>query len=629
MKSIQANFSPMFRFFNKTTLFTALVFFLSTGIALSQITGQTGDRRTGQTGTQTGIDLPKIPGSFYYIDQIGLSLGINVLPVQDAINVETYILGPGDMIAITLSGSINGSYRGLIINSLGQIVIPNIGLVAVDGLLLAEAQTMISEAISKSFRETETHISLEKPRMIQIHIVGDVPFGGGILIPYQTRLDKAVVRSIFEPRVTIDRETGETIRTLPSLNRSTILHGDYSLRNISISRGGNELSADLASYMFGGDLDSNPPLEHGDVIRIFNKQTHGPQVSVSGAVQSPILLEYRADDSVANLIGMAGGISSDAVPDGIEIVRREQNGTINRIKVTQGDLMTPIQPNDRIVVAFNRDVRKNLSAWVHGEAVSPGNFPIVHGQTSALELLEMAGGLTSDALPKGAYLIRKSPVNNRFDGERFLSAEERFQALVSPMTFSETLTSDAVAPSQNRLLNAAINMERIKRTSDQLIEGLEYLNLESLLNRNEVYIDLTNPEQLSSIPIYGGDELFIPRDEQTVFLLGQVNSPGYYTHNKNADFAYYVQNAGGFSIAADESRVFVIKAGSLAWFRPGETTIETGDIIFVDRMPYDSIVSIRQYEFQKRELRNRNIALILSGVATVASVITAYVAITR
>lgn len=603
------------RLFQVSTILTVLLLLLGDLFYQEAIAQNMTDRRSSeiQQSQPPSLDISRGSSSFNFIDEIGFNLGLEGLGTAELLDIETYLLGPGDLISISMSGNVNGIFRGLIINPQGELIIPNIGILKIEGLLLAEAQEKIADAVKSNFLDTEIHVSIERPRMIQIHIVGDVPFtddvpfNGSRIIPSQTRLN----------------------RVIPSLSRSMVLEGRFSMRDITITRKGEDISADLVAYMLSGEMSGNPKLMHDDVIRIHNRQTYAPQISVSGAVKSPLLLEYRADDSVAGLLKMAGGLAADANPDNIELVRRSQDGSLSRISVNYNDHMTPLQPNDRLVVGFDRDRRAHQSAWVYGEAESPGNFPIVHGETTALELLEMAGGLTNNALPQAAYLVRAKPLSNIFDGESVEKEGTRMINERGVFTFSEHISIEENPRIRNILINASFSAERLKRVSDQFIEGLEYLNLESVLNRNEVYIDLNNPEQLASVIVYGGDELYIPRDEKTVFLFGQVNNPGYYTFESGKSAESYVRSAGGFARAADVERVFVIKAGNMAWYPPDETTIESGDIVFVDREPFDNLVTAREYEFQRRELRNRNLQLIISGVATVASVITAYVAVTR
>ena len=606
------------------TLVSGLLF------SLQPTHAQSLDRRTGQSMPQQATinpELPRSQGSFYFADQIGISLGISGIPATDIIDPAEYVLGPGDLITIHLSGNINGVYRGLIINQQGEIMIPNVGSVALNGILLKDATDVVSPAISSKFRDTEVMVSLERPRMIQIHVAGDVPFPGSYFIPAQTRLDKAILRSLFQPIVTIDHESGETIRTIPNLSRFFLIDGRFSTRNIRIHRGDDQILADLVAYGVGGSIASNPVVHHNDIIYVHEKQRYSASVSVSGAVNSPLLLEYRPDDSVHGLLKLSGGLSGDADKNDIRIFRQGSNG-IQSFQVRENDMMTPLQPNDRIVVGFDRSARSNKTAWVFGEAVSPGNFPVVQGETTVLDLLNLAGGLTDNALPRGAYLIRSEPDGLFFDGEPNERSRGRRNALSTAPLLSETFRIPTDA-SGMMLNNPAFNADMLKRSSDQFMEGFEYLTLEAYLNRNQVFIDLRDESQIASTRIFGGDQLYIPRDENTIFILGQVKNPGYYTFTSGMSANDYIRNAGGFGIAADSDRVFVIKAGNYTWFHPQDTVIESGDILFIDRKPFDSLVSARQFDFQKRELRNRNIQLVFAGIATVASVITAYIAVTR
>lgn len=605
---------------------------LFSGLFLSTQTvdAQSLDRRTGQTMPQQSTmnpDLPRSQGTFYFADQIGLTLGISGIPSTDVIDAAEYILGPGDLLTVNLSGNINGVYRGLIINQQGDIVIPNVGSVQLNGVLLKDATAKVSPVIASKFRDTNVVVTLERPRMIKIHVAGDVPYPGSYYIPAQTRLDKAVLRSLFQPIVTIDHESGETIRTIPNLGRSFLISGRFSTRNIRIQRGDQELIADLVSYGVGGIIDGNPVIQHDDIIFIYEKQRFTASVSVSGAVKSPLLLDYRPDDSVHALLQLAGGLSNDANTDDIRIFR-QQSGRIESFQVRENDMMTPLQPNDRIVVGFDREARSNQTAWVFGEAVSPGNFPISQGETTVLELLNLAGGLTEDALARGAYLIRSEPDGLFFDGEPNDLSRGRLNMLSASPMLSETfrIPSDASAMMRR---NPAFNADMLKRSSDQFMEGFEYLTLEAFLNKNQVFIDLRNESQIASTRVFGGDQLYIPRDDNNIFILGQVKNPGYYAYSSGWSANDYIRNAGGLGIAADSDRVFVIKAGNYTWFRPQDTVIESGDILFIDRKPFDTLLASRQFEFQQRELRNRNIQLVFAGLATVASIITAYVAVTR
>jgi hypothetical protein len=82
-------------------------------------------------------------------------------------------------------------------------------------------------------------------------------------------------------------------------------------------------------------------------------------------------------------------------------------------------------------------------------------------------------------------------------------------------------------------------------------------------------------------------------------------------------------------LSADKERIFVIKAGNSAWYKPQETTIESGDRIFVDRVPIEDLNQFRTYEVQRAQQRIQRTQLILTAITTITGIITTYVAVRR
>ncbi len=617
------------RIFKATQLLLVLM-----SVTASQIFAQTDRRQSqlqGAMGQSSELNLGGALGSFYFMDQLGLTLGMSAFPVNHAINPDTYILGPGDLVAITLEGDTNGSFRGLMVTPQGEVIIPNVGMFKVDGLHLSQAEEEITSLIEDNFRNTKARILVERPRMVQVHIAGEVPFPGSQLVPSQTRLDQAIYPSLFSMGPDQIRLAAGANNIIPPAVYPTgfVTGSDYNLRNIEILHlDGSRTVADLVAYFRAGDLENNPPVRFGDVIQVSKKQIYGNKISISGAVKKPAQLDFKEGDSVANLINIGGGFTDDAVTAEVTVYRRN-GSTIDTFTVSPDDT-TPLEPNDRVVVDFDRSIRTHQAAWVHGQAVSPGNYPIEKGVTTVYDLLSLAGGLTDDALPHAAYLIRKQPNHRLFDGTSpDLPPVDRV-ALGDSLGIS---VPSGVMPryfeSRSTLDLPSFDPKRIFRTSDQFKEGYEYLNLESTLNRNQIYLDLSDEEQLKRIVVFNSDEIFIPKDDNLVFLLGQINRPGYYTFESGMGAYDYVAKAGGYSLAADDERVFVIKAGTNSWYLPSETTVQSGDIIFVDRQPLDDLTSARMHEIQRAQIRNTNIQLVVGSITALSSLITAYIALTR
>ncbi|MGF1669678.1 MAG: SLBB domain-containing protein, partial [Balneolaceae bacterium] len=314
--------------------------------------------------------------------------------------------------------------------------------------------------------------------------------------------------------------------------------------------------------------------------------------SISGAVQRPDEFEYRPDDTIQTLLKIGGGRLDEADLSKVFVIPANSR---ERVTIPAEDFNhVTLNQNDRVIVPFNRSEKMTAGAWITGEVEIPGNFPISETSATVADLLEMSGGLKNSALPNAAYIIRSTSAIRETDEA------------------------------------TRINIDALKRTSDQLRQGFEYLELEEQLGtERKVFVDLSKTENLKDIRILDGDRLYVPRDLQAVVLFGQVNNPGNYPYHSNYTVQDYLRQAGGLSLAADQDRIFVIKAGSKAWLKPGETTLESGDMIFADRIPFDELDSQRNHELQVRSAKRQDLQVLLATISTIAAVVTTAVVVTR
>ena len=554
-------------------------------------------RRSMQIQLGSGLD------SYLFVDELGLEMTL-VRFFESYLDMETYVLGPGDLLGFTLKGNVSGTLRGVRVNSQGVIMLPQVGTLKVDGLLFTEAEELINEKIAEALPGTESDMILEHPRNLKINIVGNIPYPGPHIVMPQTRLDQAIYHSFFKITTSSDDDDDDDRRAGP-LSPFTMLANKYpqellasnrfALRNIVISRAdGSQVTADLYRFLKTGDDDANPVVTQGDIIHIQRLYEYNPRISVSGAVNQALEMEYHPDDTIYRLIEMAGGLTFDATEEYVRVSRATSQGLHEEILEDSASIAAfELNPNDRIIIPFDRDKRYTENVQVYGEALYTGRFSIQDGKTTLYELMQLAGGLTDMALPQAAYLMRTQPGRTEY-GTR-----------------------------------PAFDPVALRRTSDQFAQGFEYLALEAQLIQNRVHIDLNDEDAMRKVVLYHGDRLHIPKNEGTVFVFGQVNQPGYYNFDESKSTLDFISTAGGLALSADADRTFIIKAESNSWYRAGDVMIEPGDLIFVDRVPFDELQAARVYDLQKRTQRNSNIQLIMTGLTTITSIITAYVAITR
>jgi polysaccharide biosynthesis/export protein len=594
----------MYSMLNKSAPLLALMFLIQL-LFISDIFAQSDSRSRSSGGLEVSGS-----GAIYFVDEVGARMVADGLPLEGFIDADTYLLGSMDVITIDIRGSAPATFRGLVVNSEGILVIPTIGSISVKNLTLTTAREQIKDFVRDNYRSDNILVTLEKPKPITIHVSGDVPMPGRNQLPPNTRVDGAVIPAVvnFE-RQGVNEAPGEasqvrrkrfqvTQRSIGVLQEDPAKVEDlslYNLRNITVKhRNGENSSIDLLSYFLSGNLDDNPYLLDGDAIVVHRKNENTARVSIGGAVRYPFEAGHRMDDNLLRVFQIAGGYTERADTTHIIINRLSHNGieTLRLEGSVSDNKDVVINNNDRIVIPTKQEPFGSHSIWISGEFRNPGNYAITDGQTTLREIIEVAGGPTQRALLKGAYLHR----DNTSDFYRTYGLYET------------TL---------------------LRRTSDQVEEGLDYLDRELSVSDKFMFIDLTNDSVLDEMVLFDGDRIHVPRDNGTVRVLGQVNRTGFYPAISSANVQSYISQAGGLTISANPERVFIIKAGGLQWYHPNETTIESGDIIFIDRIPYDTFEARRNFELQQRQLKNARFQLVLATVGAISSVILTYAAIFR
>ena len=76
-----------------------------------------------------------------------------------------------------------------------------------------------------------------------------------------------------------------------------------------------------------------------------------------------------------------------------------------------------------------------------------------------------------------------------------------------------------------------------------------------------VVVDLQNESSYSNFVLEDGDDLFVPRNLNTVSVIGEVFNPATFKYeNKDFKASHYIEIAGGMNDNADKNNVYIIKA---------------------------------------------------------------------
>jgi protein involved in polysaccharide export with SLBB domain len=291
-------------------------------------------------------------------------------------------------------------------------------------------------------------------------------------------------------------------------------------------------------------------------------------VTINGAIRRPG--DYRFEDnlSLKSLIMKAQGFTDNATGTGIEISRRKrdvqnQPGSdivelikVNSDKDLSGDATDVIlKPFDIVTIKEDPYYKKQISVKVSGEVLMPSVYTLRSREERLSSLIARSGGLLYTANIKGAKLIRQKK-------------------------------DEVVDTSEIRRLFMSLKKDT---TSSPVIEQVKK-------NTSEVAIDLVfilkHPGSEDDITLEEGDELVIPRINNTVSVMGEVYRPLDIMYEKGKSINSYIANAGGVTRLANRSRTFVIypngssaKINKVLGIFPNNPRVEPGSKIFVPQKP--------------------------------------------
>jgi protein involved in polysaccharide export with SLBB domain len=403
-----------------------------------------------------------------------------------------------------------------------------------------------------------------------------------ILNRYENRVQ--IEGAVFRPG-SFELEEGLTLSKL--VEKAEGLRGDAFLERVSVYRVNEDLTTTVIPVNYREltkDKSKELILQREDLVKISSiydlKEEY--YVQISGEVRQPGIYPYINDMDVEDLVVLAGGLLESASESHLEIARRYKNdqqeaeGKISEILTMQIDENLALQSEDKGVKVRPFDViyvRKApgyelpKTIKLEGEVVYPGFYGIERKTERISDVIRRAGGITEDAYPQGATLIRR----NEFYLEKTVS-EQRTEN-VSELRRKTNLSLESEKLRRDRLEN--IRYGKIEEEVDEAIkvrqqniaeldEQLEGVEIEEPKTQETIGINLNaildNPGSKFDLIVQDGDILSIPKELQTVRLRGELLYPITVRYDDRKNFIDYVSNAGGFTTEAKKTKAYVVYA---------------------------------------------------------------------
>jgi polysaccharide biosynthesis/export protein len=302
-------------------------------------------------------------------------------------------------------------------------------------------------------------------------------------------------------------------------------------------------------------------------------------VTVNGVVRAPGDYPLEAGMTVGDLLRAGGRPSDAAYPQNAELTRYTiANGERRQTEVVVVDLAAvlrgeaaadlPLQPFDVLTVKLVPEWAEAEFIDLVGEVRFPGRYPIRQGETLR-GVIERAGGFTPAAFPEGAVFTRAS-LRQR-EKEQLDKLATRLQSDLAVLALRNVQSPEKAANGEQALIvgrSLLMDLQNAKPVGRLVIDAT------SLATGAGADVELRD-----------GDALVVPRAQQAVTVLGEVQSPTSHLWRSELGRNDYIGLSGGLTAKADDARIYVVRADgsviaqSRSMFSRGGNAIRPGDTI--------------------------------------------------
>lgn len=477
---------------------------------------------------------------------------------SDGLN-SSYLVAPGDKIAIQMWGTVNSS-EVVTVDNQGNIFIPDIGPIKVQDVPASRVNSVVTQGIKSIYtNNVSVYVNLLTATPVSVFVAGPV------LRPGQyAGLASDSVLFYLKRAGGIDPHRG-------------------SYRNITVMRQGETvLTYDLYDFLKMGKL---PAFSFKDEDVIFVGE-QGAMVNVEGAARYPFRFELeKAKRSGTALMNYARPLSKTSH---VAITGNRESGPISvYLPVNEFDQFTMA---DGDTVLFNDDIRPQvISVQISGSYEGP-SFYAVEKDTRLLDLLSYIEIDPEQANYGSIYIKRESVMEQ----QKMLINESLDRLERSLFTAPASSSGEASIRAQEAQLVSQF-IARARR-----IEPLGKV----IVSENG---------KVANIRLEQGDEIVIPAQTDLIQIAGEVLMPQAVVYNPEATVSDYIAWAGGFSERADDDRIAIVHANGITsfvssdagqhWYSDEQNaTLQAGDQILVlpkvDAKIMQSIKDVTQIIYQ-------------------------------
>ncbi len=304
---------------------------------------------------------------------------------KDYIPNDSYILGPGDVVTVSIFGKSQADLQ-FTIKPDGFIEPANLPKIYLKGISLGQAREVVRRRLQNfyQFNKGQFALTLTTARTLTIQITGAVAQPGTYTLSAYNTAFNALIAAGGPSKL-------------------------GTVRSIQVINGGKVKELDVYEYLFNPQKQSDYYLQNNDILYV---PFIGDLVEVKGSVKQVGVFEMKEKETFSELLEYTGGYLSDALRDEIQLVRKNKEGSF--VKEYSGAELAKLtfEDGDKVIIATQTSDKKDY-VEVNGWVDYPGIYGIRDYPTVKEVLMKV--GVREETRMDVAYLTRTN-----LDGTRSL-----------------------------------------------------------------------------------------------------------------------------------------------------------------------------------------------------------------
>lgn len=320
---------------------------------------------------------------------------------------------------------------------------------------------------------------------------------------------------------------------------------DAFVQHAVLHRLRSDRSLEVIQVNLEGILNGTVPdisLRNEDVLFVASQKEakENQTLTIRGEVFEPGIYKFAHNTTLEDLVLQAGGLKESASTVNVRVLRRVRDSKATSADqarmqtytfdlkdgfVVDGQSGFYLEPFDEVIVNRSPIYMEQQSVSLEGEVMLPGTYMLRTTNTRISEVLEMAGGFTSEAAQNGVYVLRQ------MDEDEMRRRQNLLDDLRYNSAFNTTMRSSQMQGIITLPISDSLLVEREMRNDFYKVA----VDMASVLKRPGSDIDLV---------LRDGDRIVVEKQKNTVILSGSVPYKSTVPYVKGKTLKYYLRQGG-------------------------------------------------------------------------------------